>query len=51
MICTFEEWRTLREGYGIYLNNDIIEESKFYDVLNQFFNELVPFYMKNYSLG
>ena len=39
--CSFEEWRKFREGYSVYLNNDIIEESKFYDLLQQFCKEIV----------
>jgi len=41
-VYSFDEWRTLREGYSVYLNNENVEESKFYDLLKYFFNELTP---------
>ena len=41
----FSEWRKLREGYSIYLNDDNIKEEVFYDLLEQFFNEFKPLVM------
>ena len=41
-VYTFDEWRKLREGYAIYMNSDNIEESKFYDLLGQFYKEVAP---------
>lgn len=40
-VYSFDEWRTLREGYAVYLNNNIAE-TRFYDLLKQLFDELTP---------
>jgi len=42
LVCNVDKWRKFREGYAVYLNNENVEESKFYDLLEQFFKELTP---------
>lgn len=50
-VYTFEEWRQLREGYAIYLNPENIEESRFYDLLEQFYKEVTPLILATAKIG
>ena len=38
----YQQWRSYKEGYSIYMNNDVMPEKKFYDLLGWYHSKIVP---------